>query len=208
MFGAGPGGFALKDPSRDQWNFSLSSQPMPLRGVRGSFCTRATTTRWPRIAGLKVRNTINFLQNTTFGSIQGFTRKPATPFTDDAGNFAGIVHQERNITYALFAGTGHLVLALVPEAAFVFVREFVLGTNATGLVDSATGTVIGGEEPGLLNGDVLPGGTVIYYGSGADGTTSLSAVVPSATLASWEAFVVSATATGAGTGTPIEMSGV
>jgi hypothetical protein len=55
-------------------------------------------------------------KNTTFGGIQGFTRKPSTPFTDDAGNFAGIVHQERNITYALFTGAGHLVPMSVPEA--------------------------------------------------------------------------------------------
>ena len=44
------------------------------------------------------------IQNTTFGGIQGFTKRPNTPFTDDKGNFAGIIHQERNITYALFAG--------------------------------------------------------------------------------------------------------
>jgi carboxypeptidase D len=43
------------------------------------------------------------IQNTTFGGIQGFTKRPSTPFTDDEGNFAGIIHQERNITYALFA---------------------------------------------------------------------------------------------------------
>ena len=45
------------------------------------------------------------IQNTTFGGIQGFTKHPNTPFTDDKGNFAGIIHQERNITYALFAGS-------------------------------------------------------------------------------------------------------
>ena len=44
------------------------------------------------------------IQNTTFGGIQGFTKRPNTRFTDDKGNFAGIIHQERNITYALFAG--------------------------------------------------------------------------------------------------------
>jgi len=44
------------------------------------------------------------IQNTTFGGIQGFTKRPSTPFTDDEGNFTGIIHQERNITYALFEG--------------------------------------------------------------------------------------------------------
>lgn len=80
----------------------------------------------------------------------------------------------------------------------------MLGSNATGYVDPATGAVVGGENPELLAGDVLPGGTVIYYGSGAEGTTSLSTVVPSPTLATWEAFIQTATATG----TPIEASSV
>ncbi|KAJ7787876.1 Alpha/Beta hydrolase protein [Mycena olivaceomarginata] len=100
------------------------------------------------------------IQNMTFGGVQGFTRKPATPFTDDQGNFAGIIHQERNLTYALFHGAGHLVPKSVPEAVFVFVREFVLGTNQTGLVDSS-GSVVGGEDP-ALTADVMPGGLVIF----------------------------------------------
>ena len=49
------------------------------------------------------------VQNTTFGGIQGFTRKPATPWYDDDGEFAGIVHQERNWTYVLVKDAGHLV---------------------------------------------------------------------------------------------------
>lgn len=52
----------------------------------------------------------------TFGGIQGFTRKPATPFTDDHGKFAGIVHQERSVTYVLFNRAGHLVPMYAPEA--------------------------------------------------------------------------------------------
>lgn len=59
---------------------------------------------------------ISLLQNTTFGGIQGFSRKPSTPWTDDAGNFAGIVHQERNWTYVLFAGAGHTVPLSKPAA--------------------------------------------------------------------------------------------
>ncbi|OJA14522.1 hypothetical protein AZE42_12633 [Rhizopogon vesiculosus] len=48
------------------------------------------------------------IQNTTFGGIQGFTRKPSTPWYDDDGEFAGIVHQERNWTYVLVDHAGHL----------------------------------------------------------------------------------------------------
>jgi hypothetical protein len=58
-------------------------------------------------------------QNTTFGGIQGFTQKPSTPWTDDNGNFAGIVHQERGWLYALFIGTGHLVPAGKPASVGV-----------------------------------------------------------------------------------------
>ncbi|KAJ7479829.1 alpha/beta-hydrolase [Mycena latifolia] len=145
------------------------------------------------------RGTEAVIQNMTFGGVQGFTRKPATPFTDDKGNFAGIIHQERNLTYALFKGAGHLVPNSVPEAAFVFIREFVLGSNTTGLVDSNTGTVVGGEDPALAM-DVMPGGTVIHYGDGSAGKTTASTVVPSATVASWEQFIATATATAPGSG--------
>ncbi|KAJ6589260.1 alpha/beta-hydrolase [Mycena capillaripes] len=140
------------------------------------------------------RGTEAVIQNMTFGGVQGFTRKPSTPFTDDKGNFAGIIHQERNLTYALFRGAGHLVPNSVPEAAFVFVREFVLGSNTTGLVDSNAGSVVGGEDP-TLAADAMPGGTVIFYGNGDSATTSLSTVAPSATVASWEKFLATATAT-------------
>lgn len=52
----------------------------------------------------------------TFGGIQGFTRKPSTPWQNDDGSFAGIVHQERNLTYVLFQGAGHLVAEWQPAA--------------------------------------------------------------------------------------------
>jgi hypothetical protein len=81
---------------------------------------------WPRQSSFRYDLTISnietqltqtwFLQNTTFGGIQGFSRKPSTPWTDDAGNFAGIVHQERNWTYVLFAGAGHTVPFSKPAA--------------------------------------------------------------------------------------------
>ena len=56
----------------------------------------------------------------TFGGTQGFTRKPSTPWSDDHGQFAGIVHQERNVTYALFQNAGHLVPGSVPEAVYPY----------------------------------------------------------------------------------------
>ncbi|CAL1716103.1 unnamed protein product [Somion occarium] len=122
------------------------------------------------------RGTEVIIQNMTFGGIQGFTKKPSTPWFDDDGNFAGIVHQERNLTYVLFQGAGHLVPEWQPAA--------------TGLVVDST-TVIGGENSTLAN-DVLPGGTLFYYGSA---TTAGTSTVPAATVASWESFIATATAT-------------
>ncbi|KAJ7606535.1 Alpha/Beta hydrolase protein, partial [Mycena rosella] len=125
---------------------------------------------------------------------EGFTRTPSTPFNDDEGNFAGVIHQERGLTYALFQNAGHLVPQSVPAAAFAFVRDFVLGSKTTGLVDNNLGSVVGGEDP-TLKQDIIPGNTVIYYGNGDSGKTTLSTVVPSATLAAWNAFLGTATAT-------------
>ena len=73
--------------------------------------------------------------------------------------------------------------------AYVFLREFILGSNATGLVNGAD--VVSGEVL-ALGGDVLPGNTVIFYGSG---TTASSTAVPGPTLASWNSFIATATAT-------------
>ncbi|KAI0076167.1 alpha/beta-hydrolase [Panus rudis PR-1116 ss-1] len=136
------------------------------------------------------RGTEVIIQNMTFGGIQGFTRKPSTPWFDDDGNFAGIIHQERNLTYVLFQGAGHLVPEWKPAAALVFIREFVLGNNETGLVINGS-TVIGGENSTLAD-DVLPGGTLFYYGSA---TTAGTSTVPAATVVSWESFIATATAT-------------
>ena len=64
-------------------------------------------------------------KNTTFGGIQGFSKKPQTPFTDDSGKFAGIVHQERGWVYALFDNAGHEVPEFAPEA----VRAQIIAYN-------------------------------------------------------------------------------
>ncbi|KAI5123819.1 hypothetical protein M0805_009111 [Coniferiporia weirii] len=134
------------------------------------------------------------IQNTTFGGTQGFTRKPATPWFDDSGTFAGIVHQERNWTYVLFDGASHLVPQKKPAAAFVFLREFLLGSNQTGLVQTTTGSsevkVVGGEVSALANA-VLPGASGIFGGS-ISTTTTL--IYPAPTVSAWNAFVSSVAA--------------
>ena len=131
------------------------------------------------------------MQNTTFGGIQGFTRPPSTPWFDDAGARAGVVHQERGLAYVLFSGAGHLVPEWRPAQALVFLREFVLGDNQTGLVTSRG--VVGGVVPSLAVG-VLPGQSGIFIGSGA---TQSTYTFPAATIAAWESYIVTATATGA-----------
>ncbi|KAI0695227.1 alpha/beta-hydrolase [Cytidiella melzeri] len=130
------------------------------------------------------------IQNTTFGGIQGFSKKPSTPWFDDSGNFAGIVHQERNWTYILVAKAGHEVPEYQPEAAWVMFREFILGNNQTGLLTNSSTTAIGGEDPSLLIGpnNILPGESAILYGSGT--ATSLF-MAPSATIAAWNSFFAS-----------------
>ncbi|KAG8779565.1 hypothetical protein FRC15_010063 [Serendipita sp. 397] len=117
------------------------------------------------------RGTELAIQNMTFGGIRGFTIRPSTPFSDTDGNFAGIIHQERNVTYALFTGAGHMVPTDKPKAAYAFLQEFVLGTNTTGLVvppsAEATGTrsvsVVGGVHTEYLKGIFT--GTEAYTGA-------------------------------------------
>ncbi|KAI0339252.1 alpha/beta-hydrolase [Trametopsis cervina] len=131
------------------------------------------------------------IQNTTFGGIQGFTRKPSTPWHDDSGNFAGIVHQERNWTYILVAKAGHRLPEGQPQTAYVMYREFILGNNQTGFVADSGTAAVGGEDPSLLIGpnNVLPGETSILYGSGT--ATSFFAA-PTATIDAWNSYFATA----------------
>ncbi|KAJ6534638.1 alpha/beta-hydrolase [Mycena vulgaris] len=134
------------------------------------------------------RGTEVTIQNTTFGGTQGFTRKPSTPWTDDAGKLAGIVHQERSWTYVLFSGASHLIPAKTPAAALTFVREFVVGNNPTGsVVKTPTGTVnvVGGENAPLV-GNILPGAKGIVY---PVGTATSTFVYPVETIAAWNTFI-------------------
>lgn len=73
----------------------------------------------------------------------------------------------------------------------VFLREFVLGRNETGLV-IGNASAIGGENATLSN-DILPGGNLLYYGSA---TTAGTTTIPLATQQSWASFIATATATG------------
>ncbi|TFK91411.1 alpha/beta-hydrolase [Polyporus arcularius HHB13444] len=141
------------------------------------------------------RGTEVIIQNMTFGGVQGFTRKPSTPWFDDDGAFAGIVHQERNVTYVLIDGAGHLVPLWKPAQALVFLREFVLGSNLNGTV---SGTIVVGGENSTLANDFLPGGNVVYFGSSATQGTS---TIPAATQAAWNSFIATATATSSPLGT-------
>ena len=148
------------------------------------------------------------IQNTTFGGIQGFTRQPSTSWWDISGQWAGIIHQERNWTYALIYGAGHEVAANRPIAvsvaahfvahqgytsdvrgtqAYTFIEQFVLGNNETGSVQTANGTAFiqGGENP-TLQQSALPGQVSIAYGSAStEGMTAW----PTATIAAFESHV-------------------
>lgn len=71
-------------------------------------------------------------------------------------------------------------------------RDFVLGSNTTGLVKS-DGSVVGGEDPELAK-DVMPGNLAIHYWASVAGGDITSVVAPSATRAAWDAFIATATA--------------
>ncbi|KAG6379586.1 hypothetical protein JVT61DRAFT_10091 [Boletus reticuloceps] len=124
--------------------------------------------------------------NTTFGGIQGFTRKPETPWYNDAGEFAGIVHQERGWKCVLVANAGHLLGNNNPISALTLVREFIFGNNQTGLVTNTSSggvsVVVGGEMTSLGN-EILTGAA----------TTASSYFFPSATVEAWNAFISTAT---------------
>ncbi|KAI0629361.1 alpha/beta-hydrolase [Trametes polyzona] len=139
------------------------------------------------------RGTEVVIQNTTFGGIQGFTRKPSTPWFDDEGSRAGIVHQERNWTYVLVEDVGHLVAYNSPPRAYVLLRDFILGANQTGLVTLVGGAaeVVGGELAALAV-DAIRATDAIFVGSV---TTQSTVTYPRATIDAWDSFIATATAT-------------
>nr|VWO98234.1 Tyrosine-protein phosphatase YVH1 [Ganoderma boninense] len=138
------------------------------------------------------RGTEVVIQNTTFGGIQGFSRRPSTPWIDDAGLVGGVVHQERNWTYLLVEGAGHLISYQNPSRAFTVLREYILGHNTTGLLVSGPGgdiSVAGGELAALAV-DAIQGQTGIAVGSIF---TTSTFNYPAATIAAWDAFIATAT---------------
>ncbi|KIJ31431.1 hypothetical protein M422DRAFT_53358 [Sphaerobolus stellatus SS14] len=137
------------------------------------------------------------IQNTSFGGKIGFTKQPSTPWFGDDGSFAGIVHQERNITFVLFDKAGHLIPQWQPSRALTFVREFILGNNPNGTVLS-NGTTVAGITGSPLVNDILPGEhNPVFTGSG---TTLGSTLWPTATIAAWDSFLATATAPSKSTG--------
>jgi hypothetical protein len=70
--------------------------------------------------------------------------------------------------------------------AYVFLREFVLGSNDTGLVQDDN-SVVGGEDPDFV--EIIPGRDEIFYGSGAVEATH---VFPSETIQAWRDFMETA----------------
>ncbi|KAI9441431.1 alpha/beta-hydrolase [Lactarius indigo] len=128
------------------------------------------------------------IQNTTFGGTRGFTRKPSTPWVDDSGNVAGIIHQERGILYALFDNVGSFTPHANPTAAHTFFRQYVLNSNTTGsiTVDSNNKlTVFGGEDPNIA-ADAPRVASKIFLGAGI---TQSTLVAPSPTVAAWKNFL-------------------
>ena len=81
--------------------------------------------------------------------------------------------------------------------AYTFFREFVLGSNQTGLVE-ASGNVVGGENP-TLQQSAIPGQPAIDFGVS---TTQGSTQWPSATVAAFESYIGQAAVTGTEAITP------
>ena len=76
--------------------------------------------------------------------------------------------------------------------AFVLLREFILGSNPTGLVTTSHGhtTVVGGEDSGFRG--VISGQLGIFGGSSS---TQFTFTYPAATIAAWNSFIATAAIT-------------
>ncbi|GJJ10173.1 hypothetical protein Clacol_004399 [Clathrus columnatus] len=130
-------------------------------------------------------STIATIQNTTFGGTRGFTKPPGTAWYGQDGQLAGVVHQERNVSFLLFQGAGHLLSQWQPNHYQTAIREFVLGNNTNGSMD-ASGNLIG--TPFALSHafNIQAEDDPIFTGSG---TTLGSTTWPSATIASWNSAI-------------------
>ncbi|PVF95684.1 alpha/beta-hydrolase [Serendipita vermifera] len=138
------------------------------------------------------RGTELAIQNMTFGGIRGFVTRPSTPWSDMDGNFAGVIHQERNVTYALFDGAGHGVWAAKPKAMYAFLEQFVLGKNETGrlsVLSDQTTSIVGGIHTEYLKGVIT--GSEVYTGtSTTEGTYTWAESYWNA----WNSYLVTRTA--------------
>ncbi|KAG9311810.1 Alpha/Beta hydrolase protein [Chiua virens] len=149
------------------------------------------------------------IQNTTFGGIQGFTREPDTPWYNDDGEFAGIVHQERGWKYVLVANAGHVLPYTNPVSvrelflsalsapdnavqALTLAREFIFGNNDTGKVTNTDMTDVVGHAESPLEDEILRGQPGIRYGHATNTSTYF---YPSATVEAWNKYFATPTPT-------------
>ncbi|KAF7320774.1 Carboxypeptidase [Mycena chlorophos] len=157
----------------------------------------ALTTHW---------STEVVIQNTTFGGIQGFTRKPDTPWYDDSGEFSGVVRQERGMLYALLYGAGHQTPVINPARSFAFIRDFFVGGSPVGAVDAAGHVTLDGPggtssrgahaapDPEILPDGVITGQAEVWYNGRGPKTETV--VWPTKSVEAWNAYVSSVFATG------------
>lgn len=126
------------------------------------------------------RGTEVVIQNTTWGGIQGFTKPPLTEWhADNTSTVSGVVHQERGLTYVLVKGAGHQIPLFAPTLALALLRDFILGDNPSGTVQT-DGSVLGGENAALH--PILRGQNGIRF---FDGTSTTTTVWPQATRQAW-----------------------
>lgn len=140
------------------------------------------------------------IQNISLGYTKGygFKKRPETPWYNDDGDFAGIIHQERNLTYVCEFSTrqlpridrltlskvalngGHQLAASAPDLAFAIARDYFFGDDELGLYDEESNTVPTEPPPKALqdNGVIVGQAGIIYNGT--------SLVAPKKTIASWE----------------------
>ncbi|GJJ10264.1 hypothetical protein Clacol_004490 [Clathrus columnatus] len=166
------------------------------QGIRMTFLSGQTDSVLPSYGTIGMLHELNVkifhlnlqklaaIQNFTFGGTRGFTKVPSTRWYSD-DEFGGIVHQERNVTFALFNLAGHLLASWQPKHYKSFIRDFVLNKNINGTLDSS-GKPIGEQQP-LNHALNLPAEhDAIFTGSG---TTMGSTVWPSATIAAWDSAI-------------------
>jgi carboxypeptidase D len=80
----------------------------------------------------------------------------------------------------------------------VLAREFIFGSNQTGLVTNASSLAVGGENANLTgtSHDVVIAAPGIFVGSGSTTSTILP---PSATIAAWDSFLATRIPSSSGT---------